>query len=99
MIRLFLELIRIIVIFLVLGSMMGALVKLIYANLGINVDNTNGGWLVGISIYILFFVLYRNKFQFSGFYKGPGKEKLPKEVSNSLILCSILMLFIAPFFN
>lgn len=99
MFRLFLELIRIIVIFLILGSMMGALMSFIYASLGINVDNTNGGWLVSVSIFILFFVLYRNKFQFSGFYNGPGKEKLPKKVSNSLILCSILMLFIAPFFN
>ncbi|GAB0166964.1 hypothetical protein LSPCS325_04010 [Lysinibacillus sp. CTST325] len=99
MFRLFLELIRITGILLILGAMMGTLVKLIYARLGINVDDTIGGWLVGISILILIFVLYRNKFQFSGFYKGPGKVKLPKKVSNSLILCSILMIIIAPFFN
>ena len=69
MFRVLLELIRITAVFLILGSLMGALMKLIYASLGINVDDTNGGWLVGLSILILIFVLYRNRLQFSGFYK------------------------------
>ncbi|MDR7000184.1 hypothetical protein [Neobacillus niacini] len=97
MLRIFLELIRILVVFFIIGGIMGGLVKLIYASIGINVDNTNGAWLVGLSILLLIFVLYRNRLQFSGFYRG--KEKLPKKVSISLILCSVLLILIAPFFN
>lgn len=99
MFRVFLELIRITAIFLILGSLMGALMKLIYANLGINVDNTTGAWIVGLSILTLIFVLYRNKLQFSGFYKGEQRLKLPKTVSNILVSCSVLMLILAPLFN
>ncbi len=96
MLRVFLELIRIIAIFLILGSLMGTLMKLVYASLGINVDNTNGAWVVGMSILMLIFVLYRNKLQFSGFYKGELGLKLPKTVSIFLISCSVLMLIFAP---
>lgn len=99
MFRVLLELIRITAVFLILGSLMGALMKLIYASLGINVGNTNGGWLVGLSILILIFVLYRNRLQFSGFYKGEGKWKISKKVSIYLISCSILMLILAPLFH
>ena len=78
---------------------MGALMKLIYASLGINVDDTNGGLIVGLSILILIFVLYRNKLQFSGFYKEEKRVKLPKAVSILLISCSVLMLIFAPLFQ
>ncbi len=78
--RAILELIRIIAILSILGSLMGTSVKLIYAGFGINVDHTGGAWLAGLSILTLLFVLYRNKLQFSGFYKGAGKEKLPKKL-------------------
>jgi hypothetical protein len=94
--RIILELFRITAIFLILGALLGGLMKLVYANIGINVDNTNGAWLVGFAIIILLFVLYRNKLQFSGFYKGEGKVKLLRKVSVSLISCSVIMLFIAP---
>ncbi|MBT2655930.1 hypothetical protein J7E81_11910 [Bacillus sp. ISL-18] len=97
--RAILEFIRIIGILLFLGGLMGAFVKLKYASFGITVDNTNGPWLVGFSILILLFVLYRNKLQFSGFYKGSGKVKLSKKVSMSLISCSVIMIILAPFFN
>lgn len=96
MFRVFLELIRITAIFLILGSLMGALMKLVYRSLGINVDNTNGAWIVGLSILILIFVLYRNRLQFSGFYKGKQRLKLPKTISIFLISCSVLMLIFAP---
>ena len=99
MFRVFLELIRITAIFLILGSLMGALVKLIYASMGINVDQTNGGLIVGVSILLLIFVLYRNRLQFSGFYKGEKRIKLPKIVSVFLVSCSVLMLIVAPLFR
>ena len=73
--------------------------KLIYSSIGINVDYTSGAWLEGLAILILLFVLYRNNLQFSGFYKGTGKEKLPKKVGTSLIFCSVILLVLAPFFS
>ncbi|PIC56462.1 hypothetical protein CSV80_14535 [Sporosarcina sp. P12(2017)] len=94
-----LEMFRIAIILLLIGSLMGGLVKLIYSAFGINVDDTHGAWLVGGSILIILFVLYRNKLQFSGFYKGDGKVKLPKRISTILISSSILMLIIAPVFR
>ncbi|WP_303969694.1 hypothetical protein [Sporosarcina ureae] len=91
-----LELIRIAIILLIIGGLLGGLVNLIYASFGINVDDTNGAWLVGISILIILFVLYRNKLQFSGFYKGDQKVKLPRIISTILISSSIILLIIAP---
>lgn len=68
--RLVLEIFRIIVIFFIVGAALGGLLKIIYKSIGINVDNTNGGWLVGFSILIFFFILYRNKLQFQAFIMG-----------------------------
>jgi hypothetical protein len=66
--------------------------------IGINLDNTNGGWLAGIAILLIFFVLYRNKLQFSGFNKGEEKIKLSKNVTITLISFSVLLLIGAPLF-
>jgi hypothetical protein len=99
MFRVILELLRIVAIIFILGSLMGALVNLIYAGMEINVDNTTGGWFVGVAILIILFVFYRNRLQFSGFYKGKGKEKLSNKISIFLICFSMLMVTIAPLFR
>ncbi|MFD4817731.1 hypothetical protein [Peribacillus butanolivorans] len=99
MFRVILELLRIVAIIFILGSLMGALVNLIYASMEINVDNTTGGWFVGVAILIILFVFYRNRLQFSGFYKGKGKEKLSNKISIFLICFSMLMITIAPLFR
>ncbi len=99
MLRLVLEIIRILAIFLILGALLSSLVVAIYAAAGIDLADTNGGLLVGIAILISLFVLYRNKLQFSGFYKGKGRVKLHRNMSISLLTCSALMLLIAPFFS
>jgi hypothetical protein len=97
--RVILELFRIVIIYLLLGGIMGGLAKLMYAKLGIEIDNTYGALLVGLAIFLFIFVLYRNKIQFIGFYKGPGKVKLSNPTSIFLICCSFLMLILVPFFN
>ncbi|MFI8492534.1 hypothetical protein ACIGC1_06440 [Peribacillus butanolivorans] len=99
MFRVILELLRIVAIIFILGSLMGALVNLIYAGMEINVDNTTGGWFVGVAILIILFVFYRNRLQFSGIYKGKGKEKLSNKISIFLICFSMLMITIAPLFR
>lgn len=69
-------------------------VQLIYSTLQTSIDN-DIGWFPGIAIYIILFILYRNKLQFSGFFEGPKQKILPKKVTLVLIACSLL-LFIIP---
>lgn len=95
--KVILELIRILAISLILGSIMSAIMNIIYRLFSVNITNTNGSFLVGIAIFILLFVLYRNKLQFSGFYDGEGKIKLSERVSRSLISLSVFLFIIAPF--
>ncbi|WP_110926884.1 hypothetical protein [Bacillus massiliglaciei] len=92
-----LELVRIAAILFIGGLLLTELIKAFYASFGVDLDYTNGGLLIGIAVLLSLFVLYRNKLQFSGFYKGEGKVKLPRYVSFSLLCCSVLMVVIAPF--
>ncbi|MGW8424208.1 hypothetical protein ACWGJQ_01735 [Peribacillus simplex] len=90
--RVLLELIRIILIFGIAGTIISTIVNGIYINIGVN----QYGWLGSIAILLLLFVWYRNKLQFSGWYSGKGKEKLPKMSSHILILSSLFLLCTPP---
>ncbi|MGG0788993.1 hypothetical protein ABE132_09680 [Peribacillus simplex] len=90
--RVLLELIRIILIFGIAGTIISTIVNGIYINIGVN----QYGWLGSIAILLLLFVWYRNKLQFSGWYPGKGKEKLPKMASHILILSSLFLLCAPP---
>ncbi|MFO1442905.1 hypothetical protein KDN24_06705 [Bacillus sp. Bva_UNVM-123] len=92
--RVLLELIRTIVIFGIVGGISSYLLKHVYLAFG--TDTNNYGWIGFIAILIFLFVLYRNKLQFSGWYKGKGREKLPKKVSQSLKFGVILLLLLPP---
>ncbi|OEF95977.1 hypothetical protein [Desulfuribacillus alkaliarsenatis] len=92
--RVVLELLRIILIFAILATILGYIPDYIYSKLGI--DTNKYGWTSIIGVFILIFVLYRNKLQFSGWYKGKGIEKLPKRISIILIICSIVLLLSPP---
>lgn len=87
--RVTLELLRIIFIFLFLGAVGGALIAGIYSISGIAQSYS---WLGGVAILMLIFVMYRNKMQFSGWYKGEGKKKLSKKVTVLLVSLSIILL-------
>ncbi len=52
-------------------------VQLIYTTLQTKLDHDIGG----IAIYIILFILYWNKLQFSGLYEGPHQKVLPKIVT------------------
>ena len=86
-----LELLRIIIIFMILGGLGWAIIGNIYT---INEATESYSWLGAIATLLLLFVLYRNKLQFSGWYKGDGRVKLPKFVSLTLILSSILLILL-----
>ncbi|HLR59807.1 MAG TPA: hypothetical protein VK094_04990 [Pseudogracilibacillus sp.] len=86
--RVTLELLRIIVILGLLGALGWVVIENIYT---INETTKNYSWLGALAILILLFVLYRNKLQFSGWYKGKGRKKLSKKVSVMLISLSIIL--------
>ena len=75
----------------ILGGLGWAVIGNIYT---INEATESYSWLGAIAILLLLFVLYRNKLQFSGWYKGEGRVKLPKSVSLTLILSSILLILL-----
>lgn len=91
--RILLELLRIIIIFGLLGGLIWAIIGNIYT---INEATETYSWLGGIAVLVLLFVLYRNKLQFSGWYQGNSRKKLPNNVSLILIFSSILLI-ILPF--
>ncbi len=95
--RFILELLRIIILLLLVGGLLGFLEKSIYISLGLNVNNNPYMYLIGIANLILIFVVYRNKWQFSGWYKGQQKRKLPKQVTILLITIACTLLIITPF--
>lgn len=74
-IRFFLEIVRIILIFVLLGSLIWLILDDIYS--GIPAEQY--GWLGALGIYVFLFVMYRNRWQFSGWYTGEGRQKLPKK--------------------
>ncbi|XRG81114.1 hypothetical protein V5E38_09870 [Rossellomorea sp. GAMAL-10_SWC] len=89
---LILELIRIIVIFGILGALFSTVLSEIYMDFGVNLSNS--GWWSSFGILLLIFVLYRNKIQFSGWYNGKGKVKLSNKVRILLVSSSILLILI-----
>ncbi|WP_088041821.1 hypothetical protein [Bacillus sp. EAC] len=92
--KVILELIRIILIFFFLGSIFGVILSNLYGALNVNTDGYE--WMGFTAIFVLLFVLYRNKLQYSGWYAGKGKAKIPKRVSSILVSCSILLLVLLP---
>lgn len=91
--RIILELLRIMIIFILLGGLVWAIIGNMYT---INEVTESYSWLGSIALLLLFFVIYRNKLQFSGWYEGKGREKLPKLFSLMLIWFSIVLI-ISPF--
>ncbi|MBN9653470.1 hypothetical protein J0K78_04250 [Halobacillus sp. GSS1] len=49
-------------------------------------------WLGAIGVYGILFVLYRNRWQFSGWYKGKGRKKLPLSLTRTLVAGSIILI-------
>ncbi|MBP1947199.1 hypothetical protein [Virgibacillus litoralis] len=87
--RVILELLRIIFIFMLLGGLVWLVIGNIYT---INEVTESYQWIAALGIYVSLFVLYRNRFQFSGWYKGKGRKKLSQPTTLLLMCCSIFML-------
>lgn len=91
--RTILELLRIIIIIGLCGALGGIVLGSLYS---INDHIEQYSWLGVMAILLLTFVLYRNKLQFSGWYKGKDRVKLPRLVSSILVLIAIALI-ILPF--
>lgn len=85
-----LEILRIIFIIVLLGALLSSGLVKIYSAL--NVEKYR--WLGFISIYLLIFVLYRNKLQFRGWYKSKNNKKLSKTLTTLLLVISALLISI-----
>lgn len=84
-----LELLRIVIIFIFFGALGTVVTVNIYTRFEVNETYS---WLGAVAILLILFVLYRNKWQFSGWNKVIGREKLPKTVSLTLILVSFVLI-------
>src|SRR5699024_9361662 len=91
--RTVLELLRILVLLLIFGAVAAILTENLYT---VNKSVAAYAWISGIALLLLFFAAYRNVFQFSGWYKGEQRKKLPKKVTAVLVSLSIVLL-IVPF--
>ncbi|MBY7144843.1 hypothetical protein KFZ56_17630 [Virgibacillus sp. NKC19-3] len=87
------ELLRIMIIFVLCGALGWVVIEPIYTA---NEVSEAYSWTGALAILIFLFVLYRNKWQFTGWYKGKDKRKLSKQVSITLIAISIILV-ILPF--
>lgn len=89
-VRVVLELLRIIFIMAILGTLLGNGLGRFYSWIGLHNETSN--WTVMVGVYILVFVLYRNKLQFSGWYTGKGRNKLSRKVTFLCIFIAGLLL-------
>ena len=92
--RIILEILRVMFIFLILMAILGTVFENLYLGIGNGAEKYS--WISLIASFNLIFVLYRNKFQFSGWYEGEGKEKLPRKVSQILITSSVILILLPP---
>ncbi|MFT8316774.1 MAG: hypothetical protein ABF651_00725 [Sporolactobacillus sp.] len=90
-----LEFIRVILIMLLLALIFQGILLGIYHLLGLSIS-LRGGIPALLAILIVIFVLYRNKFQFHGFYSGKRKERLPHRLTLILSVVAGLCLIVAP---
>lgn len=90
--RVILELCRIVCIFGVLGAFFSFILTSFYRSLGV----IQYEWVGYIAILLWLFVVYRNKWQFTGWYNGDGKEMLPKKVSHVLLSFSGVLFIFPP---
>ncbi len=93
--RVLLEFIRMVFLLIIFYLLLGKTIALIYQKLRTK-DSITYGIMMVISILILFTVLYRNKLQFSGWYKGNVNEKLSKTLTKWLISIALLILSLPP---
>ncbi|MFC4735233.1 hypothetical protein ACFO4L_01430 [Bacillus daqingensis] len=91
-----LELVRVICIMLAAGAAAWWIVlEPLYS---VNSQVQNWSWIGAMAVFVFIFVLYRNRWQFSGWYTGPGREKLSRPITTALVAIAGVMIII-PFLS
>lgn len=89
--KILLELLRILLLFGILGGLGWVIIEQLYK---FDEGAKNYSIFGAVAILLLFFVLYRNKLQFTGWYKGHGRVKLPRKVTAVLLSVSFILIFL-----
>lgn len=92
--KILLELLRLIFLFAIIGGMSGYVLEKVYGSIDSHTEKYS--WMGFLAILILYFVLYRNKLQFGGWYKGAERKKLPIRLSQVLISLSVVLILLPP---
>lgn len=90
--RVILELLRILLIFFLSGAFFSTRLSILYKSMGVS----EYMWLGAVAVLILLFLIYRNRWQFSGWYKGEERTKLSQKTTKLLIAISVLLLILPP---
>lgn len=89
------EMVRILGLLVIMLVLLGNMEKLVYARFGIDADQ-HFAWLTFANL-LIFFILYRNALQFSGWFRQ-GANKLPRGITAALLIAAAVMLTV-PFIN
>ncbi|WP_062513201.1 hypothetical protein [Halobacillus sp. KGW1] len=95
----FLEMIRLLILLFLIAGIGFTAVNKVFRSFGIDVAETRGGTALSLSMLILYFVLYRNKLQFTGYYQGKGRMNLKRPIILLLVSTSIFLIVLAPFLH
>lgn len=79
--RILLELLRIILIFLISGSFYSMGLSIVYKSIGVS----RFEWIGALAVLVVLFVIYRNRWQFKGWYKGEEKVMLSQKTTKLLL--------------
>lgn len=90
------ELLRLCTLLVLTLFVLGGLERMIYQLI---FDQSIYHWSMALGNIIIFLVLYRNHFQFQGWYKSENNKKLNKISTRSLIVISLGLLIIPIWIN
>ncbi|MYL72387.1 hypothetical protein GLW00_16190 [Halobacillus litoralis] len=87
--RVLLELLRIVFLFIFGGALVWVVLAPFY---NVHPLSREYQWLGALGVYGILFVFYRNRWQFSGWYKGKGRKKLPLSLTRIIIVGSMVLI-------
>lgn len=85
-----LELLRILILLAVTLTILGSVEVFLYQLI---FDDFSFHWSMGLANFIIFFVLYRNRFQFKGWYKSERNKKLSSNATKILVTIALILIF------
>lgn len=96
LIKFLLELMRILLLLLIITGLLFWFEKQLYRMFDIDIADVYV--TAGLANLLIFFVLYRNRFQFSAWYRSTNEKKLSSRLTLGIMAASLLLLLIPPFY-